>query len=472
MDELPPVEHEQIQSQNPTHKLEQVRHQIATFQIQVQHEKKLLHNRYRQKSRLLHKSIQQAEYDLQLHSRTQHQLRQRKKEIRQRTIIRHEKNRLALEYRAKELQSSLEQPTCQIQQLDAAWEHWLEENNPQNEGFSLTKLQTTWKQEVSQQEKRVRKARAKLEASRLLATAAIDNWNLRDLRFSKLIESGELPSSDHANDQPASLTIEQWEQRWELMEAEEISWDQDHQSWVEEYPALQEYLDLGLEEFEETEIAAKRSELAAKWFGELSSLAQLLVDARKAYSDQLNIWRKWPNIWRNVTQQSTFSEFPPEVHLLEHPFWRAVEMLASLVEDHQHAAAGSGLFNQHTPQQTLIRTLHVLDNLYEGWITWKDALTRMNLGILRLSGLSQPDHQEVFNYLYHLSLVLSQPGPLPGSIPIPEPEKIPNEIISQMVRLHPWVICSQYPLAIKGDHLWVTEGKKAEQWEALPFAMR
>ncbi len=255
------------------------------------------------------------------------------------------------------------------------------------------------------------------------------------------------------------------------MEAEEISWDQDHQSWVEEYPALQEYLDLGLEEFEESEIAAKKSDLASRWFGELSGFAHILTDARKAYKTQRTTWENWSVVWNGITQHSPLAEFSPVAHLTEHPFWRAIDMLTALIEDHQHAAAGSGLFNQQDPQQTLIRTLHILDNLYEGWIVWKDGLTRMNLNMLRLPGLNQAHRQEALNDLYHLSLILSQPGPIPGLVPIRDPEKIPAEIISHITRFRHWVICSQYPLAVKGDHLWVTEGKKEEQWEALPFAM-
>lgn len=472
LEELPEVEQTQAKSQNPDHDLERIRHEIAAFQIQVQHEEKLLQNRYKQRSRPLQKNIQQAEYDLQLHSRTQHQLRQRRKEIRQKIIINHEKIRLELEYRANELRSVVEQLTLQINDLDLTWEKWLEENTSQNAVLDLNKLETKWTKEVSQQEKLVEKARKKQEKSYLLAVAALDSWQLRDRRFSTLIDSRELSVPDSLQElQEASLTIDQWEQRWELMEAEEINWDQEHQSWIKEYPALQEYIDLGLEEFEETGIAAKKSDLAQKWFGELSSISQLLSEFRKAFSSQLEIWKKWPDVWQSFTGESSLSEYAPQVHLGEHPFWRALDMLAGLVEDHQHAAAGAGLFNQQDPQQTLIRTLHILDNLYEGWIKWKDGMTRMNLNILRLPGLHQPHQQTVFNYLYHLSFILSQPGHIPGLVAIPEPEKVPTEVISAMISHHSWTICTPYPLAVKGDHLWVTEGKKENQWDALPFAM-
>lgn len=471
IEELPPVDTEQALNHNPTQALEQVRHQIAAFQIQVKHEEKLLHNRFKQKSRPLQKNIQQADYDLQLHARTQHQLRERKKEIRQGAAITYEKHRLKLAYRVQELQTTLQPLALQIDDLDTAWECWLEENRPETNEIPLTALQTAWKKEVLQQEKKLKQARKKAEKHHLLATASIANWESRDQRFSNLIASGELPLPDNTGENAASLTIEQWENRWELMEAEEISWDQDHQSWKEEHPALHEYLDLGLEEFEETEIAIKRSELARNWFGELSTISQILSEVRNTCSSYLKILTNWQRIWRDISQQSAFSTFTPEIHLEEHPFWRAIDMLNKLVEDHQHASAGNSLFSQKDPQQTLIRTLHILDNLYEGWLTWKDGLTRMNLGILRLPGLTQSHQQTVYNHLYHLTLVLAQTGSVPGMIPIPEPENIPPEIIANMSKLHSWVICSQYPLAIKGDHLWVTAGKKEEQWEALPFAM-
>lgn len=471
IDELPSVQNEQELNHNPAEELEEVRRQVAAFQIQVKHEEKLLQNRYKQKIRPLQKNIQQAEYDLQLHTRTLHQLRERKKEIRQKTIFDQETSKLKLEYRVQELQAALEPLALQIEGLDTTWEQWLEENHPRKDGISLKKLQKAWAKELTQQEKTVGKARKKKEKDQVLAAAALANWSSRDQRFSNLIQSGELPLPDKPIEKVASLTIEQWEQRWEVMEAEEIGWDQDHQSWIEEHPALHEYLDLGLEEFEETEIETKRSELARKWFGELSTLSQILSTVRNTYFSHVKTLKKWQEIWQEITRHTTLSNLSPETHLSEHPFWRAVEMLNSLVEDHQHASAGNSLFSQQDPQQTLIRTLHVLDNLYEGWMIWKDGLTRMNLSILRLPGLSQAHQQDAVNYLYHLTLILAQSRPIPGVIPIPEPERIPPEVISNMTPFHSWVICSQYPLAIKGDHLWVTAGKKKEQWEALPFAM-
>lgn len=471
LEELPEVEPEQTKNHPPGADLEQIRQTITSFQIQIQHEEKLLQNRYKQKIRPLQKSIQQAEYDLQLHSRAQHQLRLRRKEIRQHIIMTHEKNRLRLKYHANELKTTEESLSQQIEDLDKAWELWLEESSSRDAVIDLPALEARWKKEMIQQEKVVAKARKKSEADRLLVTAALDSWTLRDQRFSGLIASRELSAPTQDEPLVAPVTIDQWEQRWELMEAEEISWDQEHQSWIIQYPTLQEYLDLGLEEFEETGLAAKKSELARKWFGELSSILQTVADLRNTCLTQITLWNKWAMIWQKFTEKSSLSSYSPGVLLAEHPFCRAIDMLIDLIEDHQHAAAGAGLFNQQDPQQTLIRTLHVLDNLYEGWNLWKDGLTRMNLNILRLPGLTEAHHQETFNYLYHLSLLFSQPGHIPGLVSIPEPEKIPAEIIARMTQYPYWVICSQYPLAVKGDHLWVTESKKDKQWEALPFAM-
>ncbi len=462
-----------------TQALEAARKSLSEAQIHFQHEAKLLLARHRQKIRPLQRDLQQAEYDLQQWERLRKQHQQRLKQIQSLRRNQWEQERLPTRNRLLVLDRLIPELSQQIADLDLRWEAELLHPAGKNDvDASLRKLKKQWEKERASLAKIAVKAEKSLRAAQADLISESERWTKREEKWNLWVEEGLLPLTKPSATEAAALSTDQWSKRWELLLEEKKGWNLEGSQFRANYPWIHwEDLAQGeqdLEQLEAESLSARKAELASQWRPAFSGLlddAQTWMLAMKRL-DQRH--QRWADTWRAWAQHHPWQEAEPRFAVCEQPLFRYLQSVQAFVSNHQHAVTGPSLFNHQDPRQTQQQTLHLWDNISEAWESWCQGMTRQTFPGLALPGLAHPEPDcEMLHQLYHLSRILSEPLTMSAPIAWTLPSHFPTELVSSILSSQqlPVVICSQWPLSVSGEHLWVSAESETGHWEALPFSI-
>lgn len=467
LEDLPEPESNGQTSENPAELLEQIRQQISDAQIQFLHEEKLLQNRYKQKTRLIQKAIQQAEYDLQLHQRESSRLQQKLADIRLRLSQSQHKAQLDLQYQVAEIQTQIAHLENEIQTLDTSWESYLKEESAPLTLQQLSALRTGWKKELTKLERSQKKEAKEREQKIQTLTQQLSQWEQTSFALDNIDLRFTTRKGEHS---PLVMSVPQWLDRYELLVSEEILLQRSQEEWSKDWPTIQPNSELI--PFLETEsLEARKSELASVWFDRISEVYKSSSPLRSRLEHLLAISDRWSRNWQQVDPDGVYPT--PSLTIDKHPLYRAMVSLEDLVKNHEHAMAGAGLFQQQDPVQTLRKTIHIMDNLYDGWMIWQDGSTRLNFNLFDGEVFRQVHQRGFLNQCLIATLLLSFDRKIVGPVSVNGSEAIPPDLLEQLSAFNTWVFTSLYPLPVPGNHLWVTTpSSRKKSWEALPFATR
>ncbi len=466
---LAPVRASDLQGQ-----VREVQQSLAELQIRFQHEEKNLNARYRQKIRPLQKTLQQAEYNLQIWKKELAGLRQRARERTEERLQLHEKKQLGIRYAMQEYQEKLNLCSEQLAILDQGWESWLEDEDSSPAQEVLQVLYQSWQQEKVTVEKQLGEAREVWEASRQAWDRQREAWEEQQAFLEKL--EGLQQEEGAEEEVVASFNTEKWVRAFQVCLAEERACLGLVREWAERIPGLLDQNGQpdfsGLDRLAPEQMQARKKSLARKWFEHIPDI----LDAAKSWMEaakQHSAWTaRWAVVWKAITQSSDLLREAPALDVTQHAMFQWLKGLQELQQDHQHAVAGPSLFNTQDPDQTLIKTIHILDNLHEAWMNWQDQRRRWAGCGFSLSGLDRKHQSPEINRLYHLSLLIAlAEGKLPGPVQVAGLDGLGEVILRGICQQMPAIILSQWPWPVSGQHLWVTQKGKNNIWEALPFAV-
>lgn len=467
LEDLPEPESGEKSGGNSGRQLENIRQQISDAQIQFLHEEKLLQNRYKQKSRQIQKAIQQAEYDLQLHDRESSRLRLKMKELGLLASQHRHKSQLDLQYQIAEIQKQISVLVGEIELLDTSWEAYLHEESEALDHQQLHSLKASWKKELTSLERKQKKDAKEKEGNIQALTQELDQWHqtaeiLEQITFEN--ESGK------KEDSPLVISVAQWLERFQILLFEQQHLHRSQEEWAQTWPAIQPTQEL-ISTLEPESLEARKSELASVWFDRISEVYKSAIPLRELFEDLKKIHESWTENWKKIDPEGIYPS--PALSIDKHPLYRAMISLEDLVRNHEHAMAGAGLFQQQDPVQTLRKTIHIMDNLYDGWMIWQDGSTRLNFNLFDGEIFRQVHQRDFLNQCLTATLLLSITEEIPGPVKVDGAEGVPPDLLEQLSHLKTWVFSSLYPLPVPGNHLWVTTpSSRKKSWEALPFATR
>ncbi|MDP5171858.1 MAG: ATP-binding protein [Bacteroidia bacterium] len=449
---------------------------LSEFQIRCQHEEKLLQARYRQRTRPVQKDIQQAEYELQQHERELGQLRQRHKDLRHHRRQTWEQTRFLLQYDLNSQDKELAALQEQLHDLDLQWQAWLNQENPTLlSSAKLSSLLSSWKKEKKQLLTALAEAEKAQELARVHASEVLDRWQHHDQLLESWIKAKVMPRPAPQSTAVSALDTATWIKRFRLWELESAASRREGEAWQGRFPWLAIFdseEEDPLESLESAAIAARKATLAQAWFPQLKVIAAESHAILSLAQDIERHWQAWAKLWEQIAQNSPWKSFAPSFSVMNTSMIRALEAIRDLCHNHQHAVAGPSLFNHQDPQQTLVQTLHLLDNLWEANQHWQHQAMSLDLPGAGAHGLSTPNTEtSAINIAYHTSYLMTMGHSLPGPVMLAAADEMPIDVVSEISSFAACLLSSQWPLPVSGRHFWVTNTDKEKTWEALPFAI-
>lgn len=464
LEDLPEPNPTDLSHSAPQEQLQAIRQKISDSQIRYLHEQKLLINRFKQKTRLAQKAIQQAEYNLQLCLREKTRISEHAKELRVLHSQQQQQKNISIQYQMSELQEEIQRLSSQISTLDQSWEAWLNEEGKICSLPRLNSMRDSWKKELDHLVRQQQVDSDQRDQQIALLKSKQVEWELIESKLANL----KFP--DASQDSPSSVrseSVARWLERYQLLQAEEQQLLLDKEEWSQQWPGLEPSSDL-IQTLESDSLDTRKSNLASGWFARSSDILKSVTSVKTTLDQLILIHQKWKQQWQNL-----FEKDMPHIAGLQvtgHPLYKALFALEELMKNHEHAAAGAGLFQVQHPVQTHSKIIDVMDTLYEAWMIWQDESTRHNHHLMNRDTFSSPHHGNTINLSLYISLVTAMEKCLPGPVLLPDSEFVNPNIIRKIPPWSSWICTSTYPLPVSGNHLWIPSGYTNYAGGALPFA--